>query len=272
MIRIGDFARLGDVSVATLRHYDEIGLLKPVHVDRTTAYRHYSVRKLALLNRIIALKYLGFSLKQIERALEGLTSEHLAGMLKMKRAQVEQSLASEQAMLRRIESRLQQIEMEDRVPDYDIVLKSTAAQRVASRRITIPQNDEVPRYLSAAYKEVSWLISAAGSKQAGPCLTAWHQPADIVENEDVEALIPIDRAIDGNDRVDVYELPETEVASVVFHGSLDGLEPAHLALLSWMEGNGYRAAGAYREIYHATDRADPSNTVTEIQYPVERGH
>jgi hypothetical protein len=39
VIKIGDFARLGHVSVVTLRHYDEIGLLKPVTVDSfTTAY------------------------------------------------------------------------------------------------------------------------------------------------------------------------------------------------------------------------------------------
>jgi DNA-binding transcriptional MerR regulator len=270
MIRIGDFARLGRVSVVTLRHYDEIGLLKPEYVDRTTGYRHYSVRQLARLNRIIALKDLGFSLKQIEQVLDGLTVGQLAGMLKMKRAQAEQSLASEQAKLQRIESRLLQIEMEDRMPDYDIVLKTTAPQQVSSRRITVPQNNEVPHYLGAAYEEVSRLISVAGAKQDGPCLTVWHQPADVVENEDVEAIIPVNRAIVGNDRVKVYELPATEVAAVVFHGSLEGLEPAHLALLSWMENNGYRMTGTYREIYHANDRENPANTVTEIQYPVER--
>jgi DNA-binding transcriptional MerR regulator len=40
VIKIGDFARLGHVSVVTLRHYDEIGLLKPIAVDRCTGYRY----------------------------------------------------------------------------------------------------------------------------------------------------------------------------------------------------------------------------------------
>ena len=61
MIRIGDFARIGQVSIVTLRHYDEIDLLKPIAVDSVTSYRYYSVSQLPRLNRILALKDLGFS-------------------------------------------------------------------------------------------------------------------------------------------------------------------------------------------------------------------
>ena len=65
MIRIGDFARLSQVSIVTLRHYDEFGLLKPVAVDPATGYRYYSVGQLPRLNRILSLKDLGFSLKPL---------------------------------------------------------------------------------------------------------------------------------------------------------------------------------------------------------------
>ena len=65
MIKIGSFSKLSLVPVKTLRYYDEIGLLKPVEVDRFTAYRYYSVDQLPRLNRILALKDLGFSLEHI---------------------------------------------------------------------------------------------------------------------------------------------------------------------------------------------------------------
>jgi hypothetical protein len=39
MFSIGEFSRLGGVSVRTLRHYDEIGLLRPATVDPDTGYR-----------------------------------------------------------------------------------------------------------------------------------------------------------------------------------------------------------------------------------------
>jgi hypothetical protein len=61
MFSIGEFARLGGVSVRTLRHYDEIGLLRPATVDQDTGYRGYTADQLGQLNQIMALKELGLS-------------------------------------------------------------------------------------------------------------------------------------------------------------------------------------------------------------------
>src|SRR5215471_20138439 len=87
VIRIGDFSKLSQVSIKTLRYYDEMGLFKPIDVDRFTGYRYYSVSQLPRLNRILALRDLGLSLEQIEQALNGLTLDQLRGMLKMKHAE-----------------------------------------------------------------------------------------------------------------------------------------------------------------------------------------
>lgn len=65
MFKIGDFSRLSFVTVKTLHYYDEIGLLKPVKVDRFTGYRYYSADQLPRLNYIVALKNLGLSLEEI---------------------------------------------------------------------------------------------------------------------------------------------------------------------------------------------------------------
>ena len=67
MFKIGDFSRLSFVTVKTLHYYDEIGLLKPVQVDRFTGYRYYSADQLSRLNYIIALKNLGLSLEKQRR-------------------------------------------------------------------------------------------------------------------------------------------------------------------------------------------------------------
>ena len=91
MIRIGDFSKLSRVSVKTLRFYDEMGLLRPVEVDRFTGYRYYEFDQLPRLHRILALKDLGFSLEEIGRLLEGdLTAEQMRGMLKLRQAEIRQ--------------------------------------------------------------------------------------------------------------------------------------------------------------------------------------
>jgi DNA-binding transcriptional MerR regulator len=271
VIKIGDFAYLSHVSVATLRHYDEIGLLKPVRVDQFTGYRYYSVAQLPRLNRILALKDLGFSLEQIERVLVGgITPDELRGMLKLKRAEVEQRLANEQQRLKRIETRLRQIEQEDSMPDYEVVLKTVPPILIASRKVTIPTNDQVPAYLNPAYREAYDYVKQQGAKDTGPCFALWHQGAEILENEVAEAAVPIDRRLPGTDMVKVYELPQVQVAAVVHHGEFENFTQCHGTLLEWIEANGYRIVGPYREIYVQHDRSNMSESATEIQYPIEK--
>lgn len=271
MIKIGDFARLSQVSVVTLRYYDEIDLLKPVRVDTFTGYRFYSADQLPRLNRILALKDLGFALDQIRLMLaDGLTPGQLRRMLTMQRQEVEKRLVDEQERLRRIEARLRQIELEDKMPKYDVVLKNTPDMLVASRRVTIPTNDQVPQILGPAYREVYEYVQKQGAKDTGPCFALWHSPADVYENEDAEAVVPIDRPLHGTDRVRVYELPSTQVAAVVHHGEFEDFTQGHAALLDWIDSNGYRIMGPYREIYIRHDKSELSDSTTEIQFPVEK--
>jgi DNA-binding transcriptional MerR regulator len=271
MIKIGDFARLSQVSVVTLRYYDEVGLLKPLKVEPFSGYRFYSADQLPLLNRILALKDLGFSLEQIKLMLaDGLTLEQLRGMLLRQRNEVEKRLAEEQERLSRIEARLRQIELEDKMPRYDVIVKTVPAMLVAARRVTIPTNDQVPQYLSPAFREAYDYVRRQGARDTGPCLALWHSPADVYENEDAEAIVPIDRPLKGTERVSVYELPSTQVAAVVHHGDFQDFTQGHAALLEWIDANGYQIVGPYREIYIEHEKSNLSDTTTEIQYPVEK--
>ena len=70
MLKIGEFSKLSRVSVRMLRHYDEIGLLKPAEIDRFTDYRYYREDQLPTMCRITALKDMGFSLADIVNILE----------------------------------------------------------------------------------------------------------------------------------------------------------------------------------------------------------
>jgi DNA-binding transcriptional MerR regulator len=63
MLKIGNFSKLSQVSVKTLHYYDQIGLLRPAKIKRFTGYRYYTIDQLPRLNRILALRDLGFSLE-----------------------------------------------------------------------------------------------------------------------------------------------------------------------------------------------------------------
>lgn len=139
MFRIGEFSKIAQVPASLLRYYDEIGLFKPMECDRNTSYRYYSVQQLTQLNRILALKDLGLSLEQIKRLIEDQVSpEEIRGMLTLKKAQIEQTIQTEAARLRAVESRLEQIERKGQFQDDDVVLKSLPAVPFLSLRRTYP--------------------------------------------------------------------------------------------------------------------------------------
>lgn len=160
--------------------------------------------------------------------------------------------------------------MENKMPKYDVVVKNTPMMLVASRRVTIPTNDQVPQYLGSAYMEVYDYVHKQGAKDTGPCFALWHSPSDVYENEDAEAVVPIDRPLQGTERVKVYELASTQVAAVVHHGEFEDFTQGHAALLEWIDSNGYRIVGPYREIYIKHEKSKLSDSTTEIQFPVEK--
>lgn len=269
MVKIGYFSRLSQVPVKTLRYYDEIGLLKPAHVDGFTGYRYYAISQLSRLNRILALKDLGLSLEQIGRILAGeLTAAELRGMLRLRQSQLQEEVRAVEEMLARVEARLQIIEMENAMPDYDVVIKNVEPMLVASRRLIIPTNDQVPELLGAAFGEVYHYLQEKKGEMSGPSLALWHSTPDDYTNEDVEALFPIARPVPESDRIKVYELEGEEVAAVVHQGDFDEFTEGHVALKQWLQANGFRLNGAYREIYH--DLKDRSQATVELQLPIEK--
>lgn len=107
MFSIGEFARHGRVSVRMLRHYDAIGLIRPACVDAATGCRLYQASQLDELNRVIALKDLGFTLQQVQAILEEkVSAAELRGMLRLRRAEIQASIEAETTRLARVEARL----------------------------------------------------------------------------------------------------------------------------------------------------------------------
>jgi len=139
MIKIGDFSKLSLLSVKTLRYYDEMGLLKPVQVDRFTGYRYYSASQLPRLNRILALKEMGLTLEHIRMLLEkDLPADQVLGILRRRQVELQQEIQVSEAMLRRVEVRLRQFEQENYMPKNEVTIKSVPALWVASVRGVVP--------------------------------------------------------------------------------------------------------------------------------------
>jgi effector-binding domain-containing protein len=268
MIKIGNFSRISQVSVKTLRYYDEIGLLKPAQVDRYTGYRFYTIEQLPRLNRILALKELGFSLEEITQVIsQGLSAAELRGILRFKQAEIQVRLQTDQEMLSRIETRLKQIEQENKMPVYDVVIKNIEPITIASTRGIIPSYPEQ----GGLWNTLETYLAAHKIQPAGACFTLYHTDEPEI---DAEVCEPVASVIHANDTIQSYILPGVEaVASTIHHGPFVTIGDAYNALIKWIEENSYQICGPSREIYlrpaQNGSQTDP-NTLTEIQFPVRK--
>ncbi len=268
MIKIGTFSRISQVSVKTLRYYDEIGLLKPAQIDRYTGYRFYTFEQLPRLNRILALKELGFSLEQIAQVVsQGLSAEELRGILRLKQAEIGMRLQTDQDMLARIETRLNQIEQENQMPTYDVVIKKLEPIAVASTRGIIPSYPEQ----GGLWNSLGSYLAEHKTQPIGPCFTLYYSDEPEI---DAEVCEPVAVVFTASEPVNSYLLPGVEAAaSTIHHGPFVTIGDAYAALIKWIEVNGYQVCGPSREIYlrpsHDGSQTDP-NTLTEIQFPIRK--
>src|SRR3984893_9134161 len=176
MLKISDFSKLSLVSVKALRYYDERGLLKPARVDPSTGYRFYSASQLIRLNRILAMKDMGLDLSQIALLLDQEpTPDQIRGMLRLKQVELHQQLEEGQTRLARIEAWLQAFEQEATMPEYDVVIKSVVALRVAQARVVAPKMEqpELGITLGRLFAEVMGSITQQGATIVGPGITLY---------------------------------------------------------------------------------------------------
>ena len=272
MIRIGDFAKLSRVTVRTLRYYEEMGLLKPVQVDNWTGYRYCTMDQLPRLNRILAYKDLGFSLDQIALMLrQDLPVEQLRGMLRLKQAELENQVQDATERLLRVAARLAQIEMEDQMPEYDVIVKNVPDQKVLAVHGIIPNQEQVTPTLNRLFDEVLAHAAASGATIAGAPTALWYDPG-MGQDMAVAAVIPVSNDPPAGEAAQLEELPGVpQMACVVHHGSFAGLGQAYHALMSWLETNAYTINGPTRELYLEYERdGDQSKYVTELQFPVQK--
>ncbi|MBJ8346880.1 MerR family transcriptional regulator [Antrihabitans sp. YC2-6] len=271
MLSIGDFARHGRVSVRMLRHYDAIGLLQPAHVDASSGYRFYEASQLTRLNRVIALKDLGFTLQQVQDVLDNqVSAAELRGMLRLRQSELQCQIDNDRNRLAQVEVRLRIIESEGAMPTNDVVIKPIPAVRVAE--LTGRAGGFEPSHISPViqplFEELSGYLEKAGIAFAGPAVAYYEDSPDGDGSVIVHAAVPVNATPDPAHPFTIVDLPEVKQAATIVHrGSMDECLPDWQALGRWIDDHGHSSSGAAREVTLEYTE-DPSGWVTELQVPV----
>jgi DNA-binding transcriptional MerR regulator len=271
MLSIGTFARLGGVTVRTLRYYEEADLLLPAAVDVATGYRTYEARQLSRLHRIVALKDLGLSLQQLRPLLDEISAEQLRGMLLLKRAELEQQVTATLAVLDQVESRLRSIDQEDDVL-HDVIEKRVPELRLADIRIDVEglDFDTMGPHIEVALTDLYAYITESGLKPVGPLFVLHYDSGPGQAFVPHVAVQAGEQRVTSAGRVTEVVLPATTVLATVHTGAIAPSEIGgrYAQLARWAEERGLGIGEFGREF--VLELFPDLGGVVELQLPVER--
>ncbi|UYM07570.1 MerR family transcriptional regulator [Solicola gregarius] len=265
MLSIGAFAQIGQVTHRMLRHWDRAGLLDPAYVDEFTGYRSYDPSQLDRLHRIVALRQLGLNLDDIGVFLaDGVDTERLSAMLRVRRAEVEREHAIASARLVDVERRLRLIEQESPM-SVEIVEKSLPAVRLAGGTAVVSEQPEVAGVVGPLFDRIAGVIGSECGSLETPI-------AQYDVGEDGLRIV-VGYEYDGEPRpgIEIVELPAVERAACGVHlGTMDRIAQSWQAIHAEILARGLTPNGPFRELYvRATPPDDQSGWVTELQQPVD---
>lgn len=270
MYRIGEFSKLSRVPVSALRYYSDLGLLPPAVVDGDSGYRYYSAAQLPRLNRILALKDLGLSLDEVSSILnDELSAGELRGMLRLKRAEIGQAMAEQQAQLTRVENRLRLIEREGTMPDQEIVLKELEPIHVLYLREILEGVDRIPAMIQDGYVG----LMSNGVTPTAPAFSVYHDTEFKPEEFDHEVAYPVPGGTPPPEtpvgrKFSERVVPGGKHAILVHRGPYDEIDAAYGRIGQWITDNGMQIVGPPQEAY-LTAPDDPAGPITEIRWPVQ---
>lgn len=269
MLKIGDFSKLSRLSIRMLRHYDELGLLRPEQVDSETGYRYYSEGQLSTAGQILMFREMGFGLQAMPELLAAYQDpERLGQFLRLKRSELQEEREELEIRLRRLENALNRIGKDELTMKYDVTLKTLPERYVASVRDILPAYDYEGRLWHTLMKETAPL----GVKQAEPCLSfGFYHNEEESENVDVEIQMTVSGEYENTEHVIFKTMPPVRFASATYTGSYHYINEASEAVVLWMKENGYELDGVPFAIYHVSphETQNPDELVTEMCYPVK---
>ena len=263
-LAIGDFSRATLLTIKTLRHYHDTGLLAAAEVDPQTGYRRYLTSQIPQAQMIKRFRELQMPLSEIRQLLaspDGSTRNAIMA-----------------AHLRRLEYDLERTR--SAVSELRGLLESPASPATISHRHIAPMlGAAIGERVDAKYA-VSWLAGALAELHSTLATQSRRAvaPAGGLFSDELFArgrgaatiYIPCDGPIENIGRVRPYHSPEVEVATIVHAGSHRNIDLAYGALATHVARYELAADGPLREHYLVgpLDTSDESAWRTEIGWPI----
>lgn len=265
LYKIGLFSKMNKVTIKTLRHYDELGLLRPAYIEPFTGYRYYSSEQLPILYKILALRDMGFTLEEIKQVQEGSSERSL---LQHKKVEIMKKIAEETMKLSQVECYLSGKQLDS---DYHILVKELPEVIVASMRTIIPNYDALFYVVPPMGEEMERLGCVCAVPEY--CFNIYHDGEYKDHDIDVEVCEAVTEKKADSDKITFKVIQRVEKAACVLHkGPYRDFPKAYNAVLRWVEENGYEIIDNPRESYidGVWNKDREEDWLTEIQFPIAK--
>ena len=268
-LKIGEFSRIMQVTVKTLRYYEQIRLLMPAEVDEATGYRYYALTQMQHLNSIRRLKNLGFSLDEICELYSDSTHFPTIRQLNIKIRQCEERIKE------LVEQRKRLIDVKNSRKTIrhmeKFSIQSLPAVIVATHREVIPSYEHLGALcVNVIGPEMQRL--GCQCTPDGYCFTIEHNKEYKPENIDIEYCEAVLEKATDSSIIKFKELPEVPKALCMkHHGPYSRFYESYTEAFKYIEDNGLRTAGQARTVYvdGIWNQEDPEKWLSIIQIPVE---
>ena len=268
-LKIGEFSKMMQVTVKTLRYYEQKGLLLPYEVDEWTGYRYYSIEQMQRLNIIRGLQQQGFTLEEIKELLEDGEQMPSIDQLTQKIEETEHQL---QLLIKRRSQLLKWLDSHKQIKTMEqISIQSLPEIIVASHREIIPNYDALG---ALCVNKIGPEMQRLGCKCPPPgcCFTIEHNKEYRSTDLDIEYCEQVEEMGKDSNIIQFKHLPAVEKALCIKH--VGGYEYFHKSVaeaFSYMEEQGYKPVGHTRICYidGVWNKDNPEQWLSIIQIPIE---
>lgn len=266
MLSIGTFSKISNTTTKTLRYYDEIGLIKPAHINAENGYRYYDVTQLETMLLINRLKQYSLSLEEISDVLHNRHDDALLfSLLRQKKQATGEKMNELGLMLERLETDMKNMErgidIMAYLDDIEVKLVEVEPKNILFVREVISVED-YGKLLGRLFEK----IGSEHLTPVGPPMTVYHNAEFNPASTLMEVAVPIKEVVNGT-----REFPGGLCAVSTLKGPYSGLTSVYAKLNEWTEVEGYTINGAPYEVYLTNPGSvQPNDYVTEVYFPVKK--
>jgi DNA-binding transcriptional MerR regulator len=263
-LTIGDFSRVTFLSVKTLRHYHQVGLLEPADVDPVTGYRRYTSAQIPIAQVIRRFRDLDMPLDDIRSVLRASDQTTRSQLLATHLARLQETLSETQRAVASLRDLLEH-------PSPSVVIEHRRVPATQAAAITsIVDIGELGPWYQGALGEILATLSAQGVVASGPPGGIYATELFSEERGDATLFLPMTGEVRPVGRVEPISVSGAELAVIIHNGSHDDLDRSYGALATYVSEHAVAVDGLIREYYlvgpHDTD--DESAWRTEVGWPI----